>query len=230
MEGNNSGLIYLLVVLSLLVFILGGYIVYDNLIKDKLDNNNTLNEEVKDIISSEEKKDEQNDGNIKYFYTLKNRSYIQAVREGNIEVIVDKEGNAYITVSGNLDYVNDTFIKNNLIELQSNFKTYSPKDYVYYDGSTTTLEAYKLDLSGVLTVYNVYLGNGGFSYFVFLKQNGRLAYLSYDELINKGEIFLKDIKEIENVVSVVENTYTMTPYAVTKEGNEISLDEYILDI
>ena len=79
----------------------------------------------------------------------------------------------------------------------------------------------------MLTVYYVHKGNGGFSYFIFVKDNGKLAYLSYDKLIYDGEIEIKDIDNLENVVSVVDNTYSMTPYVITLDGSEVSLYDYI---
>ena len=78
-----------------------------------------------------------------------------------------------------------------------------------------------------MTAYYVDVGNGGSSYFVFVKENGTLSYLSYNDLVNKGEVNLKNIDNLQNVVSVVENTYTMTPYVISLDGTEVSLYDYI---
>ena len=148
------------------------------------------------------------------------------VRQDNIEVLVDTDGNAYLYMIDDLDNESNMQIKTNLKNIEKQFKTYSPKGYTYIDGGNE-LKAYKLDISNVLTSYYVHMGNGGFSYFVFIKENGKLSYLSYDKLIYNGEIELKDIDNLENVVSVVENTYSMTPYVITSDSSEISLYDYI---
>lgn len=207
---NNSGLIALIVILLLLVFGLGGYIVYDKVFSNNLNNytqgkNNTQS----------------------YNYNLTKRTTNQAVRNGYIEILVDTDGSVYLyTIGNDIDDEADSQIKTNLKNLEKKFKTYTPREYMYIDGSNE-LKAYKLDIQNVLTSYYVHKGNGGFSYFVFLKENGKLSYLCYDKLINNGEIDLKDIENLENVVSVVENTYSMIPYVVTSNGNELSLYDYI---
>lgn len=198
-KGNNS-LILLVIILLIIVLGLVGYIVYDKVL-----NNSSMKS---------------------YRYDLSKRTTVQAVRQDNIEVLVDTDGNSYLYMIDNVDNESNLQIKTNLRNIEMQFKTYSPKGYRYIDGSEE-LKAYKLDISNVLTVYYVHKGNGGFSYFIFVKENGKLAYLSYDKLIYDGEIHLKDIENIENVVSVVENTYSMTPYVITLDGSELSLYDYI---
>ena len=94
------------------------------------------------------------------------------------------------------------------------------------DGSKE-LKAYKLDIENVLTTYYVHMGNGGFGYFVFVKEDGKISYLSYSELINNGKIELKVINNLNNVVSVIENIYSMKPYVITSDGRELLLSDYI---
>ena len=211
-QKNNSGLVALIIVLCLVVLGLGGYIVYDKVLSNNPNNSESINE--------------NNNNNSLYNYNLAKRTTDQAVRQGYIEILVDTDGNAYLYTFGNLDYENDSQLKTNIKNLEKKFETCSPKGYTYIDGSTE-LKAYKLNLTNVLTTYYVHMGNGGFSYFVFVKEDGKLSYLSYDKLINNGEIELKNINDLENVVSIVENTYSMTPYAITSNGSEISLYEYI---
>lgn len=198
-KGNNS-LTLLVIILLIIVLGLTFYIVYDKML---------------------------NNGRIQsYGYDLSKRTTVQAARQDNIEVLVDTDGNAYLYMIDDLDNESNLQIKTNLKNIEKRFKTYSPKGYRYIDGSHE-LKAYKLDISNVLTVYYVHKGNGGFSYFIFVKDNGKLAYLSYDKLIYDGEIEIKDIENIENVVSIVENTYSMTPYVITSNGSELSLYDYI---
>ena len=198
-KGNNS-LTLLVIILLIIVLGLTFYIVYDKML---------------------------NNGRIQsYSYDLSKRTTVQAVRQDNIEVLVDTDGNAYLYMIDDLDNESNMQIKTNLKNIEKQFKTYSPKGYTYVDGGNE-LKAYKLDISNVLTSYYVHMGNGGFSYFIFVKDNGKLAYLSYDKLIYDGEIEIKDIDNLENVVSVVDNTYSMTPYVITLDGSEVSLYDYI---
>lgn len=198
-KGNNS-LTLLVIILLIIVLGLASYIVYDKVL---------------------------NNGSMKsYGYDLSKRTTVQAVRQDTIEILVDTDGNAYLYMIDNVDNESNMQIKTNLKNIEKQFKTYSPKGYTYIDGSHE-LKAYKLDITNVLTSYYVHMGNGGFSYFVFIKENGKLSYLSYDKLIYNGEIELKDIDNLENVVSVVENTYSMTPYVITSDSSEISLYDYI---
>jgi hypothetical protein len=206
-QKNNGGLVALVIILLVLVLCLGGYIVYDKV-----------------LSNNSEPKTEDNTA-VLYSYDLTKRTTNQATREGYIEVLADTDGNAYLYTSGNLDYETDSQLKANIKKLEEQFETYSPKGYDSY--GSTELKAYKLNMTNVLTTYYVHIGNGGSSYFIFVKENGKLSYLSYDKLINNGEIELKDADNIENVVAVVENTYTMTPYAITSNGSEISLYDYI---
>lgn len=187
------------IIFGLLLIILGCYMIYDKVLKSDAST---------------------------YNYKLSKRTNLQAVRGEYIEVLVDTEGNAYLYTLSDVDSDNSSQINSNIKKLESQFKVYSPKGYTYFDGSNE-LKAYKLNIKNVLTSYYIHQGNGGFSYFVFLKENGELSYLSYDKLIYDGEIYLKDIDNIDNVVSVVENTYSMNPYAITSNDSEILLNDYI---
>ena len=221
MENKNTGLISIIVILSLLVVGLGGFVIYDKVLSNnKIEDNNidNNNDNSNNDIKEEDNKD--------YQYNLAKRTELQAARNGYVEVVVDTEGNAYLSLIGNLDYEDDEHLKNNLLKLQKSFKYHSPKNYISR-GNEKTLNSYKLDIEKVLTVYFVNMGNGGSSYFVFIKENGTLSYLSNDSIIYNGEINLKNINSLDNVVSVVENTYNMTPYAIDLNGTEISLYDYI---
>lgn len=178
-------------------------------------------------ISGRTRTDESqnNQTTAQYNYNLSKRKEHQAVSEEYIEVFVDTDGNAYLYSIGDIDTIKDAQIKNNLKNLEKKFTTYSPKNYEYYE--ETTIKAIKLDLTNVLTVYDVGLGNGGFRYFVFIKENGEISYLNYDNIIYNGEISVKNVTNLKNVVSIVDNEYTLTPYAITLDGNEVSLYDYI---
>lgn len=230
MERENTGLVVLVIILSLLVVGLGGFIVYDKVLSNNEVENNDNNEtnNIADNTQTNQNEDAKTnkEENKNYQHNLTKRTDLQAVRNGYVEIIVDTEGNAYLTLIGNLDYEDNKDLKNNLLKLEKSFKKYSPKNYISY-GGVKTLNAYKLNVEKVLTTYFVNMGNGGSSYFVFVKENGTLSYLSNDSIIYNGEISLKNISNLNNIVSIVENTYTLTPYAIDLNGNEISLYDYI---
>ncbi|MBQ4584098.1 MAG: hypothetical protein IJA94_04350 [Bacilli bacterium] len=169
---------------------------------------------------------EQIEKNIYYQYNLANRSRAQGVQYRYIEIVVDTDGNAYLTLNENLEYVDDEMLKNNLLELQNDFKNYFPENYVS-EGGEKDLNAYKLDIEKVLTAYYVEVGNGEEGCFVFVKENGTLSYIKIDELFYEGKLNLKDINGLENVIFVVNNTLTKVPYAVKLDGTEVPLYNYI---
>lgn len=195
----NKVLIFLLVLFIITTFLFGGYIIFSR--------GKTAN--------SDQKGSDIN-------YNLTKRTMVQAVREDSIEIVVDTKGNAYLTLIGNLDYEEN--IQKNLINLKGKYNVYFPLNNPEEDG---TLNAYKLEVEKVLMAYYVHMGNGGSSYFVFVRENGMLSYLSYDNLVNLGEVNIKNIDNLRGIVSVIENIYLMTPYAISLDGTEISLYDYI---
>ena len=215
-QKSNKVLIVLLILFIIITILLGGYIVLSKSSTNKTVNNSQKNDGTSDNVS--------NVVNSEYNYNLTKRTTTQAVRSGDIQIIVDTEGNAYLSLIGNLNTEEDANIKKNLTSLRSKYDVYFPSNHPEDDKSNN---AYKLDIEKVMTAYYVSMGNGGTGYFVFVKENGALSYLSYNDLVNKGEVNLKNIDNLQNVVSVVENTYTMTPYVICLDGTEVSLYDYI---
>jgi hypothetical protein len=154
-----------------------------------------------------------------YNYSLNNRKRVQYVShnsDGNsFYVHVDLTGNAYLEASGN---------SNGLSNFQSKYSIYSLKGYENYEG-TDQLNAFKLDIDNVLYVQNTYLGNGGFSYCIFVLENGEVSYFSYYDLANTGNVNIKKIDGLKNIVTVVSDR--ILPYVIDINGNEYSLSDYI---
>ena len=215
-QKSNKVLVVLLVLFIIITILLGGYIIFSKNSTNKTVNNSQKNDGTSDNVS--------NVVNSEYNYNLTKRTMTQAVRSGDIQIIVDTEGNAYLSLIGIPDTEEDENIKKNLTNLRSKYDVYFPANHPEDDKSNN---AYKLDMEKVMTAYYVDMGNGGTGYFVFVKENGTLSYLSYNDLVNKGEVNLKNIDNLQNVVSVVENTYTMTPYVISLDGTEVSLYDYI---
>ena len=159
-----------------------------------------------------------------YPYNLSKRSYLQAIDWECVRVWASTDGNAYISLIGNWETFGTEQNKQSLKRLAESFTDTKIKDYVGYEGENS-LPAYKLNMSRVLGAYFVNVGNGGNLFFVFIKENGKVAYLSYNSMIYEGKIVIKDINELSNIVSIVYND--MVPYAVDINGNEVELYKYI---
>lgn len=162
--------------------------------------------------------------NSEYNYNLTKRTTTQAVISGDIQIIVDTEGNVYLSLIGTPDTEEDANIKKNLTNLRSKYDVYFPANHPEDDKSNN---AYKLDMVKVMTAYYVYVGNGGSGYFVFVKENGTISYISILSILENGEINVKDVDTIKNVVSIVNNDYGNQSYAIILDGTEVSLNDYI---
>lgn len=189
-------------ILILLILCLTGYILYDKLVNS---NNNI---------------------SINYNYTTKNRKNVQILQGDYVEILVDLNGDVYLSVIGNIDNIEDKQIKNSLFYLKNSLSNYTPKGYTDYTGQSSIYNSRKLNISNVLTSYHVLMGNGADDYFIFIKENGTLSYLKINH--EAGTIPIFNIEKLNNIVTIVENDYTKSPYAVDLEGNEYSLYDYII--
>ena len=110
--------------------------------------------------------------------------------------------------------------------MKNSLSNYTPKGYTDYTGQSSIYNSKKLNISNVLTSYHVLMGNGADDYFIFIKENGTLSYLKIN--LEAGTIPIFNIQKLNNIVTIVENDYTKSPYAVDLEGNEYSLYDYII--
>ena len=202
MKRCNFNFKWYTLILILLILCLTGYILYDKLVNS---NNNI---------------------SINYNYTTKNRKNVQILQGDYVEILVDLNGDVYLSVIGNIDNIEDKQIKNSLFYLKNSLSNYTPKGYTDYTGQSSIYNSRKLNISNVLTSYHVLMGNGADDYFIFIKENGTLSYLKINH--EAGTIPIFDIEELNNIVTIVENDYTKSPYAVDLEGNEYSLYDYII--
>ena len=203
MEKKSNGSKACIAILVILVLVLGGYIIYDKLLNRII---KPVEDTPKPTVSAVHK------------YDLSNRTTAQAVRGEYLETLVDTTGNVYLYTIGNAEGEGIETLKNQ-------YQKYSPKGYESIGDSE--FKAVKLNLSNVLSAYYVHVGNGGFTYFVFVTEGGNVAFLNYDKVVSEGKAEAKLIANIKNVVSIVDNTNTMSPYAVDANGKEISLIDYI---
>jgi len=203
MEKKNTGMKVVIVILCLLVVGLTGYIVYDKVLNKDNSHKNVIN----------------------YNYSITDRKNVQTLQHGYLEILVDLKGDVFLSVIGNVDNIKDSLMKRNLSTLKNNLFSYFPEGYVDYTGQGSEYKSRKLDIFNVLSVYYVSIGNDKTDCFVFIKENGKLSYLFVNH--DAGTLPLFDIEELENIVSIVANDYTKTPYAVDIYGNEYLLNEYI---
>ena len=217
-QKSNKVLVVLLILFIIITILLGCYIIFSKNSTNKTVNNSQKNDGTSDNVS--------NVVNSEYNYNLTKRTTTQAVKESTykMKVTVDTEGNVYLSLIGTPDTEEDANIKKNLTNLRSKYDVYFPANHPEDDKSNN---AYKLDIDKVMTAYYIELGNFGYGYFVFVKENGTISYISILSILENGEINVKDVDTIKNVVSIVNNDYGNQSYAIILDGTEVSLYDYI---
>lgn len=218
-QKSNKVLVVLLILFIIITILLGGYIIFSKNSTNKNVNNSQKNDGTSDNVS--------NVVNSEYNYNLTKRTTTQAVKESTykMKVTVDTEGNVYLDCNDSvINDVKNENIKKNLTNLRSKYDVYFPEDHPEDDKSNN---AYKLDIDKVMTAYYIELGNFGYGYFVFVKENGTISYISILSILENGEINVKDVDTIKNVVSIVNNDYGNQSYAIILDGTEVSLYDYI---
>lgn len=218
-QKSNKVLVVLLILFIIITILLGCYIIFSKNSTNKNVNNSQKNDGTSDNVS--------NVVNSEYNYNLTKRTTTQAVKESTykMKVTVDTEGNVYLDCNDSvINDVKNENIKKNLTNLRSKYDVYFPEDHPEDDKSNN---AYKLDIDKVMTAYYIELGNFGYGYFVFVKENGTISYISILSILENGEINVKDVDTIKNVVSIVNNDYGNQSYAIILDGTEVSLYDYI---
>ena len=216
-QKSNKVLVVLLILFIIITILLGCYIIFSKNSTNKTVNNSQKNDGTSDNVS--------NVVNSEYNYNLTKRTTTQAVISGDIQIIVDTEGNVYLDCNDSvINDVKNENIKKNLTNLRSKYDVYFPEDHPEDDKSNN---AYKLDIDKVMTAYYIELGNFGYGYFVFVKENGTISYISILSILENGEINVKEVDTIKNVVSIVNNDYGHQSYAIILDGTEVSLYDYI---
>lgn len=204
-------------ILSVLVLLLGGYLLYDKvLVKEEKPNEEktNVNEENKNTgTTTDEGKNEQIEEKSKYM--LKPSTVLQKINGSKFEVVIDNTGKAYLLYN---DKIKDS--------LASKFSQNEIGGYKAPGGST--MNSYKL-LDNVITAYSVDEGNSGMSYFVFILKNGELAFLWESDIYFKEQINIKKIDNIKNVTTIIQGFSfgAYNAYAVDLNGNIISLGKYL---
>lgn len=213
-EKSNLGLG---VLVGLLIGIIG-FLVYYIFIQNK--STSSVNDGT--IVESSESnlvKDDDSSVNNYYNHSMSKRKSVQILSfrtVGNsFYMYVDLSGNVYLQVDGESSIIN---------EIKQKYKTYTIDGYINPDG-TSFEKAFKLDIDNVLFIQNSHLGNGDNDYCIFVLENGEIAYLNYYDLSVKGDVTIKKIDGLSNIVTVVSDRFL--PYVVDINGNEYGLWDYI---
>ena len=89
-----------------------------------------------------------------------------------------------------------------------------------------TLNAYKIQEDDFLASYFVHSKNDNNEYCILIRKDGTLSYF-YDDIESEEFLKLKNISNVKDAVSVSGSNFLYSPYAITKDGTEISLKDYI---
>ena len=208
------------ILIGLLLGIIG-FLVYYIFIQDK----STTSISDDSIVESSESSlvgDGDSSFNNSYKYSLSKRKNVQ-IEEFRAEgywfyMFVDLSGNVYLQINDNKGQ------SSAISEIKEKYKTYTIDGYINHDG-TSFENAFKLDINNVLFVENSHLGNGDNSYCIFVLENGEIAYLNYFDLALTGDVTVKKIDGLSNIVTVISDS--SLPYVVDIDGNEYMLSDYI---
>ena len=175
----------LVIVLVVLVLALGGFVVYDKLLKKS------------DCTKEKDNKI------VNLFQNMATNRKTMAEYDNGIEIIVDKDGNAYYASS----------------EVKKAVGTKGEYKIDGYNGGvdpetnnvSDTLEGYKLSITNVVAFYYHPVGNGGWKEYVFIKEDGTIAKLTYDSFeendkeIVQIEKFEENVSGYKNIIGIISN-------------------------
>lgn len=213
---NGKGMVIAVVILFLLVLGLGGFIAYDKFYSkssSEINKNENLN-------SNEELDKNVLDSNPKI--SISNKNFIQSLSFDSGGVLVDIDGNVYITFYDQDTYGGDLRQRygDNLQKLKNMYNKYEVKGYHTNpcDGEAELYEGIKLNLEKIISAYYMMQGHAD-RYLIFIKEDGTLSALDIEKTLSSGTIILKEkIDNLENIVSVVQSG-TVTGCS---EANEIT--------
>ena len=152
----------------------------------------------------------------------------------NGNVVISKDGNAYVNFSEiKNDYVGDD-IKTSLANLKKQYQDYEIDGYFEYatePGESQAFNGIKLPVTDVVAAYEGYSGNGGADgwYLYLLKTDGTISGFSIGNTLaqNNGNIkFENNINNLTNISSIVQSVTSTGRseanfvIAIERNGNE----------
>ena len=216
MEGNNKKSVVVIVILSLLVLGLGGYIIYDKLFSSK---NNDVE------VSNEQSLEEQKvDDKIK-------KDYIQLLRLSPIDgFAVLNNGEVYVNIYDTSTVVDDIFGEGksqDLIKTREKYVNYSfSNDYVDID--LLKNRWMKLNVKNIKKIFNhsvgqTYSSSSASKYgIIMLTNDNKIKFAKIEDLIY-GISNIKDLP-VDNVKDVVSEDHDgMITYLILNNGEKINV-------
>lgn len=221
---QNSGLKTFVVILLIVCLGLGGFIFYDKVIN-------------KDNNCPEETKNVTNKDNSNVVVTSQTKT-TQILISKPGKIIVDKNGDAYLVFDENYTHYNKIKNANGLDKL-GKYGEYEVDDYVtgldYDENSKKTIKehkfnGYKLNISNIISVYEVEIGQDPTSYptYLFIEEDGTVDMLAFEIGSSAKAILEKNVSEHANIVSVNQSATFDSAIArlVDKDGNTYDFENY----
>lgn len=185
MENKNNGLIIIIIVLSLLVLGLGGFIIYDKVLTDKAIENNTNNEAAK----SHDKQTSANTNNSYELFANNLKSQFSKYDDNNQNYLYV---NSDIVKGGYEVYLNERqtlFVKYLNEELNAKYGEYKIAD-------------------NVLSFYVIAAGQGGGNMLYFINEDGTVGSVNTEyEIGNDNQIIIKKDLGYKNIVSIINGAF-----------------------
>ena len=215
---SNRGLVIALVLFIVLSLGLGGYIVYNQFLKQPKDNSNEVSEDTQKEEESDIEEEEQTPISVVDFFFD--------------SVAIVKDGEVYVNVYGTTSQIDDLFgagTFQTLMATRGTYQEYTFDHFEYNFNDNSTFNGMKLNTSNVDKVYSFAYGqvienNYGL---ILLNKDKTLSMISLYSLIT-GKADVTPISGLSNIESVItESTSSMNTYAITQTGEKINLADYI---
>lgn len=189
MKNNNI----LTIIISILLVLSLTYIGYDKLFNK--DNNKCR----KDSCNCPVLENNCENDASKIFYNNLENNRKTIIEDKDFEVIIDEDGNAY--------YGAEDIKITNPVGKKGSYKINGYISSFGENGPINILKGYKLDIKNVVMMYQHARGNGGYEDYIFIKNDGSVARLTYTADRDTIDIieFKDNIPGLKNIVGIIPN-------------------------
>lgn len=229
---KGNGLVIFLV---LVILVMGGFITYDKVLKDKyFSNNNEKNKTAKENT----KTTTEEESNVQSSNSISNADELYQKYLNNLKENVDKTYNNMPATedeyefSKNHDEYNYGGISSQVIEdsIEGTKSTIDLSDgklsiEIMSDGENKT---FNVD-NNVLQFFVTEIGNGGFHCVYYIKENGKIYESQVEALLSRSEKPI-EIKNLKNIVGIISSGFGFLSgwqeaIFIDIEGNLFRIDE-----
>lgn len=215
-----------IIILSVVILGLGGYLVYDKVLSD---DNKESNNKVEESNNEEliENKQEENKEKV-------NKTETQVLQFYPSSIAIVNNGEVYVNVSGSTPEIDNLYgdgTYQTLIATRNKYVEYTFDDFDVLDQFNNNFKGLKLNIKDVQAVYSYARGQVYDSYYgLFLLKNDNTVHgISLYSLIT-GKTQTTEISNLKGIVKFVtkssDGNYT---YAVDKDGREYDMINYVPD-